>query len=146
MVSKIQIPNTLMSQTFFTSALKNSINKEDLFRLKCLQKDIILSCHTDSIEKAARDVRVSLLNYLEADGVDGLGRGQVKVIGVSSVKHRHVAHGGCRDQHRGCVHYPDEKKRPGEQISQKKSVKMERNFTIYIFSKNKCVKITCKSI
>lgn len=137
MVSKIQIPNTLMSQTFFTSALKNSINKEDLFRLKCLQKDIIL--YTDSIEKAARDVRVSLLNYLEADGVDGLGRGQVKVIGVSSVKHRHVAHGGCRDQHRGCVHYPDEKKRPGEQISQKKSVKMERNFTIYIFSKNKYV-------
>lgn len=137
MVSKIQIPNTLMSQTFFTSALKNSINKEDLFRLKCLQKDIIL--YTDSIEKAARDVRVSLLNYLEADGVDGLGRGQVKVIGVSSVEHRHVAHGGCRDQHRGCVHYPDEKKRPGEQISQKKSVKMERNFTIYIFSKNKYV-------
>lgn len=137
MVSKIQIPNTLMSQTFFTSALKNSINKEDLFRLKCLQKDIIL--YTDSIEKAARDVCVSLLNYLEADGVDGLGRGQVKVIGVSSVKHRHVAHGGCRDQHRGCVHYPDEKKRPGEQISQKKSVKMERNFTIYIFSKNKYV-------
>lgn len=128
-----------MSQTFFTSALKNSINKEDLFRLKCLQKDIILSCHTDSIEKAARDVRVSLLNYLEADGVDGLGRGQVKVIGVSSVEHRHVAHGGCRDQHRRCVHYPDEKKRPGEQISQKKSVKMERNFTIYIFSKNKYV-------
>lgn len=126
-----------MSQTFFTSALKNSINKEDLFRLKCLQKDIIL--YTDSIEKAARDVCVSLLNYLEADGVDGLGRGQVKVIGVSSVKHRHVAHGGCRDQHRGCVHYPDEKKRPGEQISQKKSVKMERNFTIYIFSKNKYV-------
>lgn len=125
-----------MSQTFFTSALKNSINKEDLFRLKCLQKDIIL--YTDSIEKAARDVCVSLLNYLEADGVDGLGRGQVKVIGVRSVKHRHVAHGGCRDQHRGCVHYPDEKKRPGEQISQKKSVKMERNFTIYIFS----VKIT----
>lgn len=137
MVSKIQIPNTLMSQTFFTSALKNSINKEDLFRLKCLQKDIIL--YTDSIEKAAKDVCVSLLNYLEADGVDGLGRGQVKVIGVSSVKHRHVAHGGCRDQHRGCVHYPDEKKRPGEQISQKKSVKMERNFTIYIFSKNKYV-------
>lgn len=137
MVSKIQIPNTLMSQTFFTSALKNSINKEDLFRLKCLQKDIIL--YTDSIEKAARDVCVSLLNYLEADGVDGLGRGQVKVIGVSSVEHRHVAHGGCRDQHRGCVHYPDEKKRPGEQISQKKSVKMERNFTIYIFSKNKYV-------
>lgn len=102
-----------------------------------MQKDIIL--YTDSIEKAARDVRVSLLNYLEADGVDGLGRGQVKVIGVSSVKHRHVAHGGCRDQHRGCVHYPDEKKRPGEQISQKKSVKMERNFTIYIFSKNKYV-------
>lgn len=126
-----------MSQTFFTSALKNSINKEDLFRLKCLQKDIIL--YTDSIEKAAKDVCVSLLNYLEADGVDGLGRGQVKVIGVSSVKHRHVAHGGCRDQHRGCVHYPDEKKRPGEQISQKKSVKMERNFTIYIFSKNKYV-------
>lgn len=126
-----------MSQTFFTSALKNSINKEDLFRLKCLQKDIIL--YTDSIEKAARDVCVSLLNYLEADGVDGLGRGQVKVIGVSSVEHRHVAHGGCRDQHRGCVHYPDEKKRPGEQISQKKSVKMERNFTIYIFSKNKYV-------
>lgn len=137
MVSKIQIPNTLMSQTFFTSALKNSINKEDLFRLKCLQKDIIL--YTDSIEKAARDVCVSLLNYLEADGVDGLGRGQVKVIGVRSVEHRHVAHGGCRDQHRGCVHYPDEKKRPGEQISQKKSVKMERHFTIYIFSKNKYV-------
>lgn len=121
MVSKIQIPNTLMSQTFFTSALKNSINKEDLFRLKCLQKDIIL--YTDSIEKAARDVCVSLLNYLEADGVDGLGRGQVKVIGVRSVKHRHVAHGGCRDQHRGCVHYPDEKKRPGEQISQKSLLK-----------------------
>lgn len=121
MVSKIQIPNTLMSQTFFTSALKNSINKEDLFRLKCLQKDIIL--YTDSIEKAAKDVCVSLLNYLEADGVDGLGRGQVKVIGVRSVKHRHVAHGGCRDQHRGCVHYPDEKKRPGEQISQKSLLK-----------------------
>lgn len=102
-----------------------------------MQKDIIL--YTDSIEKAARDVRVSLLNYLEADGVDGLGRGQVKVIGVRSVKHRHVAHGGCRDQHRGCVHYPDEKKRPGEQISQKKSVKMERHFTIYIFSKIKYV-------
>lgn len=64
-----------------------------------------------------------MTNYLEADGVDGLRGGHVKVIGVGSVKHRHVAHGGCRDQHWGCVHYPDERKRPAGQFAQKKSIK-----------------------
>lgn len=58
--------------------------------------------------------------YLEADGIDGLSGGHVKVIGISSVKHRHVAHGGCEDQHWGCVHYPNEWKRPGEELTHKK--------------------------
>lgn len=59
-----------------------------------------------------------LYNYLETDGVDGLSGGHVKVMGVGTIEHRHVAHGGCRDQHWGSVHYPDERKRPGEQFAQ----------------------------
>lgn len=60
--------------------------------------------------------------YLEADGINGLGGGHVKVIRVRSVKHRHVAHGGCRDQHGRCVHYPDRRKMPGEQFVQKQAL------------------------
>ena len=63
-----------------------------------------------------------LWQYLEADGVDGLRRGHIKVIWVSSVEYRHVAHCGYRDQDGRCVHYPDGRKMAGEQFAQKASL------------------------